>query len=788
MELRGQLSCWCTKKATLETTHLLLILLHGLFLNLYPLVLFFTDPNNPHLCFINWKNLLHTGLFFLKLVFTVLKSSVRMTLLKYGRWRVFFCCVFVVVSSYLFVAVVLDKSALWAWDTFKYTYIKRLEDSVVTIDETRPEFVMREREIPGPEPLKLERHMRYEGEDVRLICEDLLVFDGIVKFHEKQVIWKHNGQRIDSSPRHRRHITTVFEKIDKNSSKQWLSITDDLNVYHVKSELEINVINTEDFGKYSCHVAKLATLLASYVSKIMRETNAGKPNHYTREHDERFSMGKTSRECPNVRKKHSTCPCPYKDSPHLNTPPLPYTWTAEFIVQKIKPKRRRVSVPIGGIVSTSASYSYIEGPNQIDFDHEINGQSFVKICEGFDQSCSIFVFLYWYLWHDGGHYSNIPAFKNKLLMVEGVGGTSWQCACPNTYGIHKFVFYREMYDKSLGRNQIIEVEYPDTIELIPEKPHLLDLYYNSSKDILPLIEPSCWGNVQTAACDLLVMLVENISCNFLYREKQIFYGGLISCIMLAWFFTRVILKRVTNPCINMILGRRRVNIQPIQGRGTLAGIAQSDNTTVKYDLYISYADEQKAMASEIAKALISRGLRVCFRDNDVLGHEIVTEAVSRLIMQSWKFLVIVSQEYVASRFQNNFEIHLITQRHRDGYINNQNVAILALNTGLIQDVLSSYVILRHYENFHDDLDDIVLWHGQSIFPNESNASVNIARQGLFGWKSGRHRVTTPAQDRYIRITAMTAMVPPVTQLKNSLEPEECLIRQPGTVFEKQEYV
>ncbi|XP_046555251.1 uncharacterized protein LOC124264548 [Haliotis rubra] len=724
---RGQLSCWGMKKAILSTSRLLLILLTCLFLNLFPLVGFFTDPNNPDLCFINWKNLLLTGLFFLKLVFTLLKSRVRMTLLRHGRWRVFLCGVFIVVSSYFFVAVVLDRSALWTWETFKSNYIKRLEDSVIAIDETRPEFMVREREIPGPEPLKLERHLRYEGEDVRLICKDLLVFHGIVKFHEKQVIWKLNGQRIDSSPRHRRHITTVFEKNDLNRSTQRLSTTDDRNEYLVTSKLEINLIDTEDFGKYSCHVAKMATLVASYVSNNKKKTDAGEPSQ-----DEGYSRGKTSHECPNVRKEHTKCPCPHKDLPHLNVPPLPYTWTAEFIVEKIKAKRKRVSVPIGGIVSTSASYSYIDGPNQIDFDHEINGQSFVNICEGFDQSCSIFVFLYWFLWHDGGHYSSIPAFKNKLLMVDGVGGTSWQCACPNTYGVHKFVFYREMYDTSLGRNQIIEVEYPDTIELVPEKPQLLDLYYNSSKEILPLGEPPCWGNVQTTTCDLLEMLLENISYNFLYREKLIFYGGLTFCIILAWFFTRVILKRVTNPCINMILGRRRVNIQPIQGRGTLAGLAPSDNTTVKYDLYISYADEQKAMASEIAKALISRGLRVCFRDNDVLGHEIVTQAVSRLIMESWKYLVIVSQEYVDSGLQNKFEIHLITQRHRDGYINNQNVAILALNTDLIQDVFSSYVILRHYENSDDDLDDILLWHGQSIFPNDSNTSVRIERQRLFG--------------------------------------------------------
>ncbi|XP_071099105.1 uncharacterized protein [Haliotis cracherodii] len=711
---RGQLYSRGMKKQSLSTTALLNALLLGLFLNLCPLSVFFTDPNSPELCFINWKNLFYTGLCFLKLVFALLKNRVRTSLLRYGGWRVFCCGTFIVLSSYLFVVLVLDRAALWTWETFEYNYINRLEDSVVTIDETRSQFMVRDREIPGPEPLKLERHMRYEGEDVRLVCEDMLVFNGIVKFHEKQVIWKHNRQKIESSPQH--HITTVFEEVTLNTSKT-LSTEYDFYIYHVKSKLDINLINAEDFGKYSCHVAKLATLLASYASVNMKKTNADEQSQ---------SRRKESYECPNVRKEPTKCPCPDEDLPSMNFNPLPYTWTAEFSLAKIKPTRRTVSVPVGGIVSTSASYSYLEdAPNLIDFDHEINGKSFQNTCEGLDQSCSIFVFLYWFLWHDGGHYSNIPAFYQQLQMVEGVGGTSWQCVCPNTYGVHKFVFYRQFYDTTRGTNTIIEVDYPDTVELVPEEPHLLDLYYNGSKKALPLPEPSCWGSVKTKACELLEMFLKNLSYNYFYKEKQIFLGGFMFCLVLPWILTRTILTWVTNPIINMILGRRRVNIQPIQGSGTLAGLAPADNTVFKYDLYISYADEQTAMASEIAQALTSWGLRVCFRDNDVLGNEIVNQAVSRLIVESWKFLVIVSQEYVDSQLQNNFEMHLIIQRLRDGYINNRNVAMLALNPDLIPDVFSSFVILSHYENSSDDLDDIMLWHGQSIFPNDSNTSAKI---------------------------------------------------------------
>ncbi|XP_071099390.1 uncharacterized protein [Haliotis cracherodii] len=733
---RGKLSSRGMKKPNISTTALLHVLLIGLFWNLFPLVVFFTDPNSQDLCLINLKNLFYTGLCFLKLAFALLNNRVRTSLLRYGVWRVFCCGLFIVLSSYLFVAVVLDRSALWTWEIFKSNYINRLEDSIVMIDETRSQFMVRDREIPGPEPLKLERLMRYEGEDVRMVCEDVLIYQGIVKFHKKQVIWKHNGQIIESSSWH--HITTVFEEVP-------LNITDTY-FYRVKSNLEINLINAEDFGKYSCHVAKMATIIASLASNPKnyntpmrhekRETHTGKQGSAKSKNNEDYSERRKSSECPNVRKEQTRCPVPVEDLPPKNFKPLPYTWSAEFILEKIKPTRRIVSVPVGGIVSTSASYSYLNDvPSVVDFDHEINGRSFLKTCEGLDQSCSIFVFLYWFLWHDGGHYSNIPAFYKQLQMVEGVGGTSWQCVCPYTYGVHKFVFYRQFYNTALGTHEIIDVEYPDTVELVPQEPLVLDLYYNGSKKLLPLPELSCWGGIETTVCKYLEIILQSMACDFFLKEKQIFYGGIIVCVAVSYCLSKTLLTRVTNPIINMILRRRRVNIQPIRGRGTLAGLAPADNTVVKYDLYISYADEQMAMATEIAQALTSRGLRVCFRDNDVLGNEIVNQAVSRLIGESWKFLVIVSQEYVDSGLQNNFEIHLIIQRLRDGYINNKNVAMLAINPDLIPDVFSGFVILSHYENSSDVLDDILLWHRQSLFPNESYTSAQITElrhcQGIF---------------------------------------------------------
>ncbi|XP_071099389.1 uncharacterized protein [Haliotis cracherodii] len=569
--------------------------------------------------------------------------------------------------------------------------------------------------------MKLERQARYEGEDVRLVCEDILIFNGRVTFHEKQVIWKHNKQRIESSSRH--HITTSFDEIPENDTIRTVSsrLDMDLHLYRVESKLEIFLINNDDFGKFSCHVAKDAIAIKSQDSK------SGKDSKQTRTATKEKVKNKV-RECPNTREGHNRCPCLSQDWAHKNFSVLPYEWTAEFNLAKIKPTRRTVSVPIGGIVSTSASYMNLDDtPRLIEFDHEINGRSFIKTCEGLDQSCSLFVFLYWFLWHDGGHYSNIPAFYQQLRMVEGVGGTSWQCVCPNTYGVHKFVFYRQFYNTTLGTYQVIDVEYPDTVELVPEKPHLLDLYNKGSKKLLPLPKSSCWEDVDKQ--EFLEMWLEDLSSHFFYKEKQIFLFGLSFCIGLAWILTRTILTWVTNPIINMILGRRRVNIQPIQGRGTLAGLAPADNTVVKYDLYISYADEQMAMATEIAQALTSRGLRVCFRDNDVLGHDIVTEAVSRLIEESWKFLVIVSQEYVDSRFQNDFEIRLIIQRFHDGYISNRNVALLPLQPNLISDVFDNFVILNQYENSEDRVEDIMLWHGPSLFQNEPYTAVHINIRG-----------------------------------------------------------
>ncbi|XP_071099106.1 uncharacterized protein [Haliotis cracherodii] len=729
MDQRRKLYSGATRKPPVSTPALLCVLSVGLALNLCPIIDLFTDPNSPDLCFINWYKLLYIGYCFLNLIVALLRSSARRSVLRYGGWRVFLCGMFIVVSSYIFVTVVLDRSALWTWNTFESNFIKRLESNVVGIFETRPDFVVRE--FRTLEPMKLERQARYEGEDVRLVCENILIFNGRVTFHEKQVIWKHNKERIESSSRH--HITTSFDEIPTNETIRTLSslLDMDLHLYRVESKLDIYLIEDGDFGKFSCHVAKKAIAIESQhsksdtASKQTRTTTKEKVQNKPREKQQ-------SPECPKTRDEQNRCPCHFEDWAHMNLNVLPYQWTAEFSLAKIKPTRRIVSVPIGGIVSTNASYSYLnDGPSVIDFDHEINGNSFVSTCEGLDQSCSIFVYLYWFLWHDGGHYSNIPAFYQQLQMVEGVGGTSWQCVCPNTYGVHKFVFYRQFYNTTLGTYQVIDVEYPDTVELVPEEPHLLDLHYNGSKKALPLPEPSCWGNVETKACELLERLLRSLCCNYFNKEKQIFLCGLIFCLGLAWILTGTILRWVTNPCINMILGRRRVNIQPIQGRGTLAGLAPADNTVVKYDLYISYADEQTAMASEIAQALTSRGLKVCFRDNDVLGHEIVTQAVSRLIVESWKFLVIVSQEYVDSQLQNNFEMPLIIQRFHEGYINDRNVSLLPLRHDLISNVLNNFIVLDKCENSEDLIEDVLLWYGPSLFPN----TAHIIRRRHYGFTS-----------------------------------------------------
>ncbi|XP_041366647.1 uncharacterized protein LOC121381410 [Gigantopelta aegis] len=648
------------KKGRVSRKRLLLLFICGQVFSLS--TFFLVQTNNPELCYVHWRTILNQILFFIRLAVCLIVGYLQSYYRRFGGKRICLYLLFVSVTSYVVVAHCMDSMALFTWDQLKGNVMRRLDDSIIVIDENRNESTsMRQTE----EPLVIQEHFRYIDEDVRFGCYHVMSFESEVEPADRQVIWMHNNESL--VPSWKFHIDISF--IDVN-----VTHNDSVHSYIINSTLTIYLIEDRDFGNYSCHLRESAL-------KKLRDT---KTNNNTKQ-QRPASRPKTSFVddiidcssfwiCTELKYMFEELNEVYEDLQSLlmlqqvlqqNS----YQWTGEFKLTKIKKSILTKSAPPGGIISISASYLNLAEKQDISLGYVINTKPFHEVCSGHLNGCSLFVMIYWFFWHAEGHFDVIPRMVAYWLhMSSSILGNAWQCACPSTYGIHVFRFYRHFYNVTSGRNTIIEVEHPQAIRLIPRAADLLLTFQNESTPE-PLGE-ECFNSMPfIRSCSWMECVISELHRNFFWIENLIFALVIMTGVLVAYLFCKPIVRLLLS-CASAILD----GFDWVEPRETLGSIGHA-GLPYKYDVYISHADSQRELASDLASLLESFGKKVFYRERDVAIGDLKIEAVSDAIVSSCKFLIIVSREYIESGFQNRFEFQLILNEIHEGKVNQRNVML-----------------------------------------------------------------------------------------------------------------
>ncbi|XP_041366107.1 uncharacterized protein LOC121381077 [Gigantopelta aegis] len=663
--------------------YLLLFLIFGLGSSLVPL--FLAQPDTPEVWCINWNAIFGQIYVYARLAASVISRYLRNYYKNYGTLRILLYLTFVSCFSYICVVHGLDQAATMTWEWLEGNVVRRLDDSVIIIDENRNESTSMRR--VQEKPKSIEEHFRYNGEDVYFYCYDAITFDVEVEPADKPVIWRHDGELVLPSDKVKiqfTFLTAADKTIGEHNST--------LYTYVIESTLKIYLVEDSDFGNYTCHLRQTA--------KGKHKVSQTKPRKQRRSESRKQQMPK-----PVFKRHHSSvfppciCRCicilisledvvrqfeemlsefySYIEvrrqmqmfNENLRKTNI-YDWTGEFMLTKINKTVLTRSAPPGGIVSMSLSYLNLAEKQDVSLDYVINDKAFHEVCTGNLNGCSLFVWIYWAFWHAKGHFGTLPnMFLYWLNMQSSILGIAWHCACPSSYGSHVFLFYRHFYNVTSGRNEVIEVEHPQSIKLIPRTPDILLAFQNESKPMLLGDSLSIMGSYYW------LTYIQELHRNYFLIENMIFFGLLVFGVLITYAINKLMVRLIV-ACRNVILEGPFWHGSRVKKIGETLGSIGHLGLSCKYDVYISHADSQRDLASAMASILESFGNKVFYRERDVAIGDYKTESVSNAIVSSRMFLIIVSKEYIESGFQNGFEFQLMLYQINEKQVAGKNVMLL----------------------------------------------------------------------------------------------------------------
>ena len=237
------------------------------------------------------------------------------------------------------------------------------------------------------------------------------------------LIWKYKGKTITSS---HKHIIVIKTRIRRKS-------IDIAMTYLVFSTLTIFATEEEDFGEYSC-IARVVNIC---------------------------SNGLLSNVCDYVDVKSTVMKRYFiKQQEKLPVKIIPVSVGNSVFITWCK-------VDIDRVHSVNPDFSlyHTVGGKFIDFNRAEN-----------DESCSV---LSWFL-HDWSYFfgwiSVQPPNKYRGVYVSrylngDLQYTLHTCANEDIYGLHKMILLREVFNTTSKSNILLEVEHPQDILIVPEKPY-----------------------------------------------------------------------------------------------------------------------------------------------------------------------------------------------------------------------------------------------------------------------------------------------------------------------------
>ncbi|CAC5363008.1 unnamed protein product [Mytilus coruscus] len=148
------------------------------------------------------------------------------------------------------------------------------------------------------------------------------------------------------------------------------------------------------------------------------------------------------------------------------------------------------------------------------------------------------------------------------------------------------------------------------------------------------------------------------SCND-SDPTNIFIGSVLFCALLIVLIGSVTLKcqnNIRNALYLYHLHRRRQR-RSRSVRSDLPG-------TYEFDVYVVYCEKDRKWVHEVLlKRLENEGFKVCIHLRDFTLGEYVVDNIEKFMNKSWKFIVIMSNNFAKSEW-NQWEVNLVQERRR----------------------------------------------------------------------------------------------------------------------------
>ena len=405
--------------------------------------------------------------------------------------------------------------------------------------------------------------------------------------HKLSFYWTRNGERI---------LNTTDRIHQENSSIVWHGAK---NIARIDLMLTIKFLQAEDFGLYHC----------------VREKNVGFPEKI---------------------QSHITTNQSYVTKAYLE----------EFNVLRAGETLDSHRIPLGNIVYMRLfTHFSLAEQDEISFEYRINGNGIHEICYSNFGSCSVSTLLYAGLVLGGVYTSKVSIlefdFDGNLLSFVDVH----MCACGRFYGEHTLTLYIPYFNTTTGREEIVEIMHEQRIVVQP-----FDWLINSSAVFEKFLANTSLAKSSFAEAvtemilshqEICLVLVNTVSYiivfGLLWKAMDI-YNSILS--LYCWW-TVIPVKHVLFPR-QQSLG---INNAPTQA---IAGLV--DSSTIEYDIYVSYSEEDRLWTENVILPFLENecGLKVCFSDRDLIANAGKTKlnVYFDAIQSSKKIVIIVSTSYL----------------------------------------------------------------------------------------------------------------------------------------------
>ncbi|KAL3888208.1 hypothetical protein ACJMK2_000584 [Sinanodonta woodiana] len=354
-----------------------------------------------------------------------------------------------------------------------------------------------------------------------------------------------------------------------------------------------------------------------------------------------------------------------------------------FNLSRAMDQHEYVDVPSGALLSFENLNMQRMG-DYLRVEHYVNGIPLNMIPNISSKCCLPSVVFIMEIWNQIPLYlPSIYMTNDKLMKYAEVRASV--CVCPSLYGIHKFKFFNDIYDKRRKVWILSEFWHPQITVVYPKSSNLP--WNSMSEKETSLINTSKnernFSIFEGAAFELLQ---SNTDDDFAVM-KSIEIGIMLILVCIISYITLASFNFLLK-CTSLLLAYTytklglMLNVRRPDTGGNLANALQvrDDSQTYNHAVFVLNVDDDRDFViCELHPAFEDRHLSVCYSEEDLPSGPKI-ENIKLALANSNKVIVVVSSRFINDKLYNNFILpNIILGRLYKGLIACGNLMLLVID-------------------------------------------------------------------------------------------------------------